>query len=74
MEDITLKKLFRLDAKKSTPGTENETGTGLGLLIVKQFIEKHGGTISVISQAFKGSTFSFTLPLESEYVSNSNKS
>ncbi len=73
MEDITLKKLFRLDAKKSTPGTENETGTGLGLLIVKQFIEKHGGTISVISQAFKGSTFAFTLPLESKYISNSNK-
>lgn len=72
MGDKALKKLFRLDAKKSTPGTENETGTGLGLLIVKQYIEKLGGTISVISQAFKGSTFSFTLPLDSKYTSNSN--
>lgn len=63
MDEQTLKKLFKLDSKKSTPGTENETGTGLGLLIVKEFIEKHGGSIKVISQPSKGSTFSFTLPL-----------
>lgn len=63
MDEQTLKKLFKLDSKKSTPGTENETGTGLGLLIVKEFIEKHGGSIKVISQPSKGSAFSFTLPL-----------
>jgi PAS domain S-box-containing protein len=65
MDELTLKKIFKLDAKKSTPGTENETGTGLGLLIVKEFIEKHEGTIKVTSQPSKGSIFSFTLPLAS---------
>lgn len=63
MEKQMLEKIFKLDAKKSTPGTENETGTGLGLLLVKEFIEKHAGTISVISLPSKGTTFTFTLPL-----------
>ena len=63
MDEQTLKKIFKLDAKKSTPGTENETGTGLGLLIVKEFVEKHDGSIKVTSQPSKGSIFSFTLPL-----------
>ena len=66
MDEQTLKKIFKLDAKKSTPGTENETGTGLGLLIVKEFIEKHEGTIKVTSHPSKGSIFSFTIPLASK--------
>jgi PAS domain S-box-containing protein len=63
MDDNTLKKIFDIDAKKSTLGTENETGTGLGLVIVKEFVEKHGGSIMVTSESSKGTTFSFTLPL-----------
>jgi len=47
----------------STPGTEKEYGTGLGLLLVKEFIQINGGNIRVKSQAGKGTSFIFTLPL-----------
>lgn len=57
------KKLMRKDTFFSTPGTMNEAGTGLGLLICKDFVEIHGGKISVSSKPGQGSTFQFTLPL-----------
>ncbi|HYC86496.1 MAG TPA: tetratricopeptide repeat-containing sensor histidine kinase [Chryseosolibacter sp.] len=56
-------KLFRLDTKLTTKGTADEKGTGLGLILCKDFIEKNGGTIAVQSEVSKGSTFSFSLPL-----------
>jgi signal transduction histidine kinase len=56
------KKLFKIDTLQSTPGTNNEQGTGLGLLLCKEFVELHGGSIRVESEAGKGSRFSFTLP------------
>lgn len=55
-------KLFRVDHSFSTPGTNNEKGSGLGLIICREFIEKHGGQISVTSEPGKGSEFSFSIP------------
>jgi signal transduction histidine kinase len=54
--------LFKIDKKVSRPGTENEPSTGLGLLLCKEFIEKHGGDIWVESEEGKGSSFFFTVP------------
>ncbi len=57
------KKLFRTDESYSTKGTENESGTGLGLILSKEFIEKHGGSIKVESEVGKGTTIQFSIPL-----------
>jgi len=54
--------LFSLAHGPSTPGTEEETGTGLGLILCKEFVDKHQGRIWVESQVNKGSTFSIMLP------------
>jgi signal transduction histidine kinase len=56
-------KLFRVDESFSTHGTRQEKGTGLGLILCREFIEKHGGKIWVESEENKGSCFIFTLPL-----------
>ncbi|MCF8305999.1 MAG: HAMP domain-containing histidine kinase [Ignavibacteriales bacterium] len=58
-----LDKLFNLNSKISTQGTENETGTGLGLLLCKEYVEKHGGRIWVTSKLGNGSEFCFSLPV-----------
>jgi two-component system sensor histidine kinase/response regulator len=54
--------LFRIDSKIKERGTSGEAGTGLGLPLCKEFIEKNGGEIWVESKFGKGSTFKFTLP------------
>jgi signal transduction histidine kinase len=56
-------KLFNPEKAFSLRGTSNEKGTGLGLIICKEFIEKHKGTIQVESELNKGSTFSVALPV-----------
>ena len=56
------KKLFRLDVKYTQIGTAEERGTGLGLLLCKEFVEKQGGKIWVESIPGEGSSFKFTLP------------
>jgi len=56
-------KIFRIDSNHSTLGTNGEKGTGLGLILCKEFIEKHNGKIGVESKVGKGTRFIFTLPL-----------
>ena len=55
-------KLFRIDESYSTLGTQNEKGTGLGLLLCKEFVEKHDGRIWIESEVGKGSKFHFSVP------------
>ncbi len=62
MDDKTIAKLFRIDNSHTTTGTSGETGTGLGLIICKEFIEKNDGSISVISQLGNGSKFIISIP------------
>ncbi len=57
-----INKLFRMDVHFTTRGTEDEKGTGLGLIIAKEFIEKNGGKIRAESELNKGTKFIFTLP------------
>ena len=62
IEKELIDKLFRIDVNVSALGTSNEGGTGLGLILCKEFVEKNNGKIWVQSEQGKGSTFSFCLP------------
>ncbi|HEY9488458.1 MAG TPA: tetratricopeptide repeat-containing sensor histidine kinase [Chryseosolibacter sp.] len=63
MTNDVVENLFRLDSKHSTRGTANEKGTGLGLILCREYVEKNGGKISVQSTVGKGSVFAFSFPL-----------
>jgi len=54
--------LFDITGSTPTTGTRGESGTGLGLLLCKEFVEKNGGIINVVSKEGEGTTISFTLP------------
>ncbi|HNI25307.1 MAG TPA: HAMP domain-containing sensor histidine kinase, partial [Leptospiraceae bacterium] len=63
MDRQTSDNLFRIDVKHfSKDGTKGEKGTGLGLILCKEFIDRHGGKIWAESEPGTGSTFRFTLP------------
>lgn len=62
ISDTDIAKLFRIDSNPSTIGTSQEQGTGLGLILCRDFVEKNGGKIAVESEVGKGSKFYFTVP------------
>jgi PAS domain S-box-containing protein len=64
MRDEMIRNMFRINEQTNRQGTEGESSTGLGLILCKEFIEKHGGRIWVDSVEGKGSVFYFTLPGE----------
>jgi signal transduction histidine kinase len=57
-----VEKIFRYDGSFSTSGTNNEKGTGLGLVLCRDFVKRHGGKIWVESEEGKHTRFYFTIP------------
>ncbi|MCU4155997.1 HAMP domain-containing histidine kinase [Carboxylicivirga sp. A043] len=62
IEPDKVNRLFNISEKVSTPGTNKESGTGLGLLLCDEFVKRHNGRIWVVSEINKGTTFKFSLP------------
>jgi signal transduction histidine kinase len=69
MDQNTINNLFKLKQNATERGTKNEKGTGLGLILTKEFIEKNGGELTVKSELNEGSAFTFTVPLYPDPIS-----
>ena len=63
MTEVEIAAIFNVNEISSTLGTSNEQGSGLGLILCKDFVESHGGKIWVKSAVNEGSEFKFTLPI-----------
>lgn len=57
-----LQKVFKKEKHHTTPGTGGEKGSGLGLMLCQELVQKHGGEITIVSERNKGCTITFTLP------------
>lgn len=68
MPESTINKLFKIDEKISRPGTEGRSSTGLGLLLCKEYIDKHNGKIWAESEINKGLHFSYLYPKYKKYL------
>lgn len=64
MDNQRLQRLFKSDFIESKKGTKGEKGTGIGLSLCKEFVEKHGGSIKVESEINKGSVFTISFPIQ----------
>ena len=64
MTETQVKKLFKIDTMFTSEGTANETGTGFGLMLSKEFVNMNGGQIRVSSVKGKGTSFYFSIPLQ----------
>jgi PAS domain S-box-containing protein len=62
ISEENMQKLFKMDSGLTTYGTANEKGSGLGLLLCKEFVQINGGTIWAVSKDSKGTSFKFTIP------------
>ncbi|MBL8629597.1 MAG: PAS domain-containing protein [Rhodospirillaceae bacterium] len=69
MNQETLSELFSFSRKVSRSGTQGERGTGLGLFLCRDIVERHGGVLTVESKPGQGTAFRFTLPLRGAPVS-----
>ena len=72
MLEKDVKRLFKMEEKVSSNGTEGEPSTGLGLLLCKEFVEKNGGKVWAESKKGEGSTFYFTVPVSINNSNNNN--